>query len=397
MIPGSVLLLDGHTNQALACIRSLGRTGYRVLVASDRRWPLGGWSTYCQARYRLPEQSPEAVSELRKWAREQGVNCVLPLTERACLLCNAERSSWEEAGITVGCGPEPMLIRAFDKAQTFRYADGCGVTIPQTHFPESMEDCEKAATELGYPCIVKPRFSNLWDGTRFLPDRGTAYVGSAAELQRAVLERTQGNVWPLIQAYAAGRGKGVFALCDHGQPVAWFAHERLRDVRPSGSGSSLRRSVALEPRLRAPAERLLSALEWHGPAMVEFRDDGLGEPVLMEVNGRFWGSLQLAIEAGVDFPALWLRILGGEQVQVPCEYRDGVVVRWLWGDFKRFLYILRGPPTGYPGAFPTWREGLGELFGPQPPGTRMEAWDVNDRWPAVGEWVGGIDELVFRR
>jgi len=32
-----VLVLDGQTNQALACVRSLGRAGYDVLVASDRR------------------------------------------------------------------------------------------------------------------------------------------------------------------------------------------------------------------------------------------------------------------------------------------------------------------------------------------------------------------------
>src|SRR2546422_7527370 len=62
---------------------------------------------------------------------------------------------------------------------------------------------------------------------------------------------------------------------------------RSRDVRPAGSGSSLRRSIALDPRLQQPAERLLAEMRWHGPAMVEFRDDGQGEPWLMEVNGRF--------------------------------------------------------------------------------------------------------------
>src|SRR2546430_17029810 len=83
------------------------------------------------------------------------------------------------------------------------------------------------------------------------------------------------------------RSKGVFALCDHGRVVTWFAHERLRDVQPSGSGSSLRRSTRTDPRLRGPAERLLAALQWHGPAMVEFRDDGGRCPWLIEI-GRAW-------------------------------------------------------------------------------------------------------------
>src|SRR5207249_2779433 len=84
--------------------------------------------------------------------------------------------------------------------------------------------------------------------------------------------------WPIIQAFVPGKGKGVFTVCDHGRPIAWFAHERLRDVRPSGSGSSLRRSVALDPRLQTRAERLLAQMEWHGPAMAEFRDEGTGAP-----------------------------------------------------------------------------------------------------------------------
>src|SRR5213076_2792369 len=162
--------------------------------------------------------------------------------------------------------------------------------------------------------------------------------------------------------------------------LAWFAHERLRDVRPSGSGSSLRRSVALDPRLQTRAERLLCEMQWHGPAMVEFRDDGTGAPWLMEVNGRFWGSLQLSIAAGRDFPRLWIEILTAKPVQPPAAYREGVTLRWLWGDVKRLLHILAGRPAGYPGAYPSVAEGLREMFGRQPPGTRLEVWDPTDPW-----------------
>src|SRR5204862_7287045 len=183
------------------------------------------------------------------------------------------------------------------------------------------------------------RFSNAWDGSGFLPDLGTAYVARQEDLDAAVQGRRQGAHWPLIQAFVPGQGKGVFALCDRGQVTAWFAHERLRDVRPSGSGSSLRRSTALDPRLQTPAARLLSALAWHGPAMVEFRDDGATEPCLLEVNGRFWGSLELAVASGVDFPKLWVDLLRGAPVEPRTRYDTGVTLRWLWGDVKRLLYV----------------------------------------------------------
>jgi predicted ATP-grasp superfamily ATP-dependent carboligase len=394
--PPCVLVLDGQTNQALACVRSLGRAGYRVLVASQQRWPLGAWSRYCRATFRLPGESVGAFAALRRWAHERGATIVLPLTERSCLLCDMARNDWEACGMTVGCAPASTLLRAFDKAQTIEHAQTIGIRIPQTRLPGSLAEAAAAAEAVGFPCVVKPRFSNAWNGTTFVPDRGAHYVASAADLEAAVLASRQGEFWPLIQSFVPGQGKGVFALCDRGRTVAWFAHERLRDVRPSGSGSSLRRSVALEPRLRAPAERLLCQLQWHGPAMVEFRDDGVQAPCLIEVNGRFWGSLQLAIDAGIDFPGLWVAMLSGQAVVPVPGYVEGVTLRWLWGDIKRFLYVLAGPPPGYPGTYPTLRQAVREIFGPQPAGTQLEAWDPADPWPALGEWVQGVGELVTR-
>ena len=392
-MPDRVLVLDGSTNTALACVRSLGRAGYTVFVASHGRWPLAAWSRYCRGRFRYREATHEVFTALRAWAQVRGVRIVLPLTELTCQLCNDEREEWEARGMIVGCAPDVVAARAFDKAETFHRAETCGVEIPPTRYPASLDECREAAEAVGYPCVVKPRFSIARNGAGFLPDRGIAYASDAAELATAVRVRRQGTYWPLIQGFVPGQGKGVFTVCDHGRPVAWFAHERLRDIRPSGSGSSLRRAVALEPRLQARAERLLREMEWHGPAMVEFRDDG-SRSWLMEVNGRFWGSLQLAIAAGCDFPRLWVTILTGQAQAAPAAYCEGVTMRWLWGDVKRFLYILAGPPAGYPGRYPSVAQGLRDLFGRQPPGTQLEDWDPHDPWPAVGQWVEGVPDVL---
>lgn len=392
-----VLVLDGHTTQALACVRSLGRAGYPVYVASARRWPLAAWSRYCLGRWRLAEESVAAYAELREWARRLGVRIMLPLTERTCLLCNADADAWRSAGVVVGCGPNDMLLRVFDKARTLERAAACDIAIPPTRVPTSFDGYRDAARELGFPCVIKSRFSFAWHDGQLLPDPGVAYVADLERLEDAVRARRQGNHWPLIQRFVPGHGKGVFALCDHGRAVAWFAHERLRDVRPSGSGSSLRRSVPVDPRLQEPSARLLADLAWHGPAMLEFRDDGVRSPWLMEINGRFWGSLQLAIAAGADLPHQWVRILSNEAVAPAAGYRNGVTLRWLWGDVKRLLHIASGPPPGYPGEFPRLWQGIREIVGRQPAGTKLETWDASDPWPAVAEWVQGVGELMEHR
>src|SRR2546423_11510221 len=293
LVPDRVLVLAGSSPPALACVRHLGRAGYRVLTAGRLRWPWAAWSRYCACTCWHATETLQGFATARAWAYANGVGIVLPLTELACQLCNAERAQWEALGMVVGCAPEPLALRAFDKAQTLRLAEACGVEIPPTRYPASLEQCRAAARAIGYPCIVKPRFTAAWNGLGFVLDRGLCYVAGEAELDQAVLTRRQGRHWPVIQRFVPGQGKGLFTVCDHGRPVAWFAHERLRDIRPSGSGSSLRRSVAVDPRLRPRPDRPLAPMQRPGPAMLEFRDDGVEPPWLMEVNGRVWGSLQL--------------------------------------------------------------------------------------------------------
>ena len=391
-----VLVLDGQTAQALACVRALGRSGHAVYVASTVRLPLAGWSRHCRGRFRLADETVGASRALRDWAREQRIEIVLPMTEPSCHVCNLDREQWEADGVIVGCGPAEMLARTFDKVRTLELAEPCGVRVPVRHVPSSLADASAAAAAIGYPVVIKPRFSYFPMDGRFVAGGGSRYARNAAELEAGVLACRQGDYWPLIQQFIPGQGKGVFALCDHGVPVAWFAHERLRDVRPAGSGSSLRRSVVLDPRLQEPAARLLAALGWHGPAMVEFRDDGVGAPSLMEVNGRFWGSLELSIASGVDFPSMWVSLLRGDPVS-PREataFRAGVTRRWLWGDVRRLGHLVAGTPQGFPGTYPSVLQGLKEVLGPQPRGTRIETWQSDDPMPAVGEWIQGFGELV---
>lgn len=392
----TVLVLDGETTQALAAVRSLGRGGYPVYVASRRRLPLAGWSRFCRGRIHLAEETPTSFAAVRDRASELGVDMTLPLTERSCLLCAGDREAWAQHGIELAIAGRDVLDRAFDKVKTLEYGRAAGVRTPVTHLPRSEADVAALAGHIPFPCVVKSRFSNWWNGDGFTRAPSTTYVGSADALPAAVLAHRQGDHWPAVQEYVAGTGKGVFALYDHGRPLAWFAHERLRDVHPTGSGSSLRRSVPVDARLKGPAERLLTAMEWHGPAMVEFLDDGASEPTLVEVNGRFWGSLQLAVAAGADFPRWWLDTLNGEPPNGGTGYRAGVTVRWLWGDVERLVHIVRGRPRGYPGRYPTRREGFVEVLGRQPPDTVKETWQRDDPWPAVGEWVQGLGTIVER-
>jgi predicted ATP-grasp superfamily ATP-dependent carboligase len=200
---------------------------------------------------------------------------------------------------------------------------------------------------------------------------------------RTLLARTRTIV---VQPFVEGTGAGYFALVRHGQVLVEFAHRRIRDVRPTGSGSAVRESVAVDPSLAVPSRALLDALGWHGVAMVEYRMTPDGRPVFLEINPRFWTSLPLAIAAGVDFPSLLVQMAAGGHPPAQPAYRAGVRARWWVGDVQHLAQVVRGAPRGYPGVFPGRGATLLSFLTP----TRGMVHD-NFRWddplPELGDWL----------
>jgi predicted ATP-grasp superfamily ATP-dependent carboligase len=151
----------------------------------------------------------------------------------------------------------------------------------------------------------------------------------------------------------------VFLLLWNGQLKAAFSHRRIREKPPSGGVSVYRESIPLDPELLTRSRALLDAFEWDGVAMIEYKvDERTGMPYLMEINGRFWGSLQLAVDAGVDFPALLAALALGLDPEPVTTYRVGVRSRWWWGDVDHLLARLRRSPEALalpPGSPGRWR------------------------------------------
>ena len=190
-----------------------------------------------------------------------------------------------------------------DKYRLMRLAQELGVPIPDTVFVENGRLPNDIKDVGDYPLVVKPGRSlvsvdDTWTRTT------VQQVANRQELEQLYRDTPYLRMPSLIQRRVEGEGQGIFALCDQGTPLALFAHRRLREKPPSGGVSVLRESIELPKTMTDYAVKLLEKVRWHGVAMVEFkveRDTGI--PRLMEINGRFWGSLQLALDAGVEFSA----------------------------------------------------------------------------------------------
>ncbi len=299
---GTVLVTDAGRGSALGVIRSLGRAGYRVVAADTNPQSLGFRSRWTSARVLLPDPKRDVHSfadRLLDAVHAHGVDLVVPVTDLTVLPIVAHRARFENA-THVALPSAAALAVALDKRATFELAAQCGVAAPATRCVSSWEAAASAANDLGFPLVLKPRASRRLCADGSIASFQVGYAANRSELERA-MERLVGRTDVLLQPWCAGQGYGVELLLDAGRPLAAFQHRRLHEVPISGGASALRESVALDPALVAAALSMLQALSWTGLAMVEFK---IGErALLMEINGRIWGSLPLAIAAGVDFPA----------------------------------------------------------------------------------------------
>lgn len=330
---GKVLILDGMWSKTVAAVRSLGRRGINVTAGEVTRLAAALFSRHADRRvvYPSPVTEPRAFLSWLDREMDRGYDVVLPFETATQEFLAVHRTRIEGRTRFPFASLQAMRLLG-DKAETTKRAATLGLIVPRTVHPQSVEEAALVLKDFPAPAVVKPRTGS---GTR-----GLRYVSCAEDLLPTYRDVHARHPFPIVQERipAGGEAIGVGALYNKGKARALFAFKRLREYPVTGGSSTLRMSIR-HPEAEAAAERLLDSIGWHGPAMVEFKTDPAdGRPRFLEVNPRFWGSLTLAIKAGVDFPWLLYRMAVDGDVEPVREYRTGVVVRSIIpGEILHFL------------------------------------------------------------
>jgi predicted ATP-grasp superfamily ATP-dependent carboligase len=338
----TVLVTDGEQRSALAAVRSLGRAGHRVLVCSPRRLCMAGASRFCVRHRQAPDPLSDPagfVASVIDLIRSTNVEVILPMTEASLLAVLPERERF--AGVRIPFPDLKRFVAICDKAAVTAAAERVGIRVPRQLVLAAPSLAPAEAAELRFPLVIKPARSVSGEaGSR--AKHGVVHARDAGSLA-AILKVLPAAAFPaLLQERIVGPGVGIFLLLRDGEPAAAFAHRRIREKPPSGGVSVYRESIPLDAGLLEQSVALLRHFDWDGVAMVEYKvDEGTGMPYIMEINGRFWGSLQLALDAGVDFPRL---LVDGGSNPLNDGYAAGVRSRWEWGDVDHLLARLRRSP-----------------------------------------------------
>jgi predicted ATP-grasp superfamily ATP-dependent carboligase len=341
-LPAVVLGID--TPIGLTLIRDLGSRGVRVHGLGRSPLALGMASRYLhEGLVRAPGEAA-LIEQLVKLGAELGTACLFAISENDIELLN--RHLDRLTAYKIMFPDKARMDSVLNKDRTYAAAARVGIRTPRTEQITSMAQVDALCTALRFPVVLK--WANPQGVIGQLSAAGltldkTHYCDTPAQLQAYLHRFERVGIFPLIQEYCAGHGLGQFILMHEGRAHYTFQHQRLHEWPPEGGFSSMCESL---PRTRHTALMtqsiaLLQELEWEGIAMVEYRHDPVtGESALMEVNGRFWGSLPLAYHAGAAFPWLCYQLLGKHEAITDTGYRSGIRCRYMVPETKRLMRIL---------------------------------------------------------
>ena len=327
------LIVDPSDGRAsLAGLRALAAAGWTVGIGSPRRRTLAGSSRWCAAWDPVPALDAgedEFVGAINRAVNTRGYELVFATSDGEVLGLSRLRDG---LAAQVPYAPDDRVVRALDKLALGSAAETAGLATPAT----AVAGTEDAARLAERPVVIKERVHGA-----------LAAAGGPARVEAKVCRTpAEAGAWvarlgagpaggqALVQELLSGSLVAFSVVTDREAGVLCRLQQRAERTWPATAGCSVRaRTVPIDEALAARVSALMRELQWFGLAQLQFIDTGEGQPRLIDFNGRFYGSLSLALAAGVNLPATWAALATGTPAE-RADARPGVRYHYLEGDLQ---------------------------------------------------------------
>lgn len=339
------IVLGLETQIGLAIVRELGRAGVRVIGIAHDQHAIGLASRYLEHQLVVTQpRSQELIVALRNLGDVYGPCSLIAVSESNLTWLAANRNFLGKVHPIIPT--QEMLAVVLDKQRTLTAAKAVDITVPDSIEPVSMKHAGELANSFKFPAVLKWKDPN--SVAKKLEDNGLAmikaeYVYSPEEFLTVSRRYEPLGEWPILQTYCPGRGLGQFFYMHQGKAVRRFQHLRVAEWPPEGGFSSVCDSIPLDNHtaLQNKSIALLNYIGWEGVAMVEYRwDPTTNEAVLMEINGRYWGSYPLAVHCGGAFAPISYFLANDIALPPLGGVSSGIRCRMMSTELKRLYRIL---------------------------------------------------------
>jgi len=306
----AVLITDGSYKNSLALLRALGNQKVEVYSSSHKKRSLTCYSKYCKKHFvyadplRFPDRFKQEITTLVK---KYSIEVVMPVGVATTILVSQHKETLEQYTV-VPVADYENIRKAHDKMLINQLAEKNGIAVPKTRVPQSQKELKRDLIELGLPVMIKARkgagFFNLARTEREARKIWLKYNEKSKEQKKNDIIDLS---FPVIQEYLPGEIIDVLFIFNKGKIRGLLTQKRLLTLPPEGGVGALNVTV-IEPKIAFNVKRLMTKLNWHGVGMAEFKCDRKGIPKLIEINPKFWGTLETSISAGMNFPYMLYEI-----------------------------------------------------------------------------------------
>jgi predicted ATP-grasp superfamily ATP-dependent carboligase len=335
---GSAALVFNCHITGLAVARSLGRRGIPVVGLDREDSGYGLHSRYTTVAGRCPYPLDDErgfidlLLEIGSVLKQKAV--LFPCLDEWVFAVARHASELGEYFILPFSDIE-TVERILNKNLLYRKCEERAIPIPRT-FYVGEQRLEQIASEIGFPCIVKPALQR-----EFTNEFGEKVLrAESREEFLAVCERA-GHHALLAQEIVGAGIDSFYSLCSYigrdGDAKGVFVGRKLEQYPPDFGTACLVDSRFVEEIVERGVD-ILKQFGYHGISEVEFiYDEKCHDFKLLDINTRVWKWIGLPIHSGIDLP--WLAyadaVLGN--VEAAGRQRDGL--RWVY--LKDYIALRR--------------------------------------------------------
>ncbi|MCB8747179.1 hypothetical protein LHU53_09695 [Rhodoferax sp. U2-2l] len=342
------IVLGLETQIGLGIVRELGRAGVPVIGVTHDPHAIGLSSRYIARKVVVDKpRSAELVKVIKALGDELGPCCLITISEANLLWLTSQNHDFGLVRPVVPSAEKLALV--LDKHSTLQAAQVVGMDVPVTHEITSLEQAQDLVKRIEFPVVFKWKDPNAAEkklAAKSLPLLKAEYAYTREQFLSIAMRYASVGEWPIVQTYCLGQGVGQFFYMHQGQAIRRFQHLRVAEWPPEGGFSSVCDSVPLDQHqaLQEKSIALLQHIGWEGVAMVEYRwDPATGKAVLMEINGRYWGSYPLAVHSLANFAVISYYIENGIDLPSLPDIKPGIRCRMMSTEIKRLVRIVLKP------------------------------------------------------
>jgi len=348
-----VLVVNAFRRNVLASVRSLGRSGLDITIDIAYQKPVKWRHRFLKSRYvDRVFSTADPVRDLQQFEDdirkllENGYDFVLPFGLKTTVPLSKLKSEVESTGAVLPVPGLETVLKAHDKETCLKLAESIGLEVPKTYW--YADPAELFDADLPYPVVAKPRRFSGVGGNEFAVVRNrdelVQYFEHVADDPTAnfIIDRSR----PIVQEFVHGQVHDANFFIHEGR-ILQFVFQRRVECVLGEIGAGIHNRTLKDSHADAAFEfgsKLLTAIGWNGSCMVELMLESQTDRFkLLEVNPKLWGTLELSIKAGVDFPLEMIRYYCLHEPSDRVDYKE-MDFYWLW-DLLRWRRA-RGKPLG---------------------------------------------------